>query len=141
MGCDEERAGIVRKSHQAFNERDRDALSSCLADDVVWRVAGEHPLAGAYRGSDRLWEEFLGPMWASPARVEDREILAQGEYVVALGHAVHDFGGGEQRFETVEVVRIDDGRIAERWEFNSGQAELDRFFIRGCAAAAEQAPD
>jgi ketosteroid isomerase-like protein len=138
---DESRAGIVRKSHQAFNERDRDALLSCLAEDVVWHVGGEHPMAGSYEGTDSLWEGFMGPMWASPARVEDHEVRVHGDYVLALGEAVHDFGAGEQRFETVEILRLEEGRIIERWEFTSGQDELDRFFIRGCAAAVEQAPD
>ena len=141
MRGDEDRAAVVHRCHQAFNERDREALLSCLAEDVVWHVGGEHPLAGSYQGADNLWGGFMGPMWASPARVEDEEVLAHGDYVVAAGHAVHDFGAGEQRFETVEILRVDDGRIVERWEFTSRQGELDRFLIRGCAAAVEHAPD
>ncbi|MGI8411575.1 MAG: nuclear transport factor 2 family protein [Solirubrobacteraceae bacterium] len=132
---------MARSAHHAFNERNREAFLDCLAEDVVWHVAGQHPLAGTYDGRTRLWEGFMEPMWASPARLEDRELLTHGDHVVAIGDAVHDFGEGEQRFETVEVLRLDGGRLVERWEFTSRQAELDRLFTRGCAAAAGQTPD
>jgi ketosteroid isomerase-like protein len=141
MRVDEDRAGVVLRSHAAFNERDRSALFSCLAHDVVWHVGGRHPLAGSYQGTDSLWDGFMGPMWASPARIADDELRAHGDYVLAVGHAIHNFGEGEQRFETIEVLHVKDGLIAERWEFTSRQEELDQFLIRGCAAAAELASD
>ncbi len=132
---------MVRSVHHAFNERNREAFLGGLSEDIVWHVGGRHPLAGTYPGRARLWEGFMEPMWASPARVEDREVIEHGDHVVAVGDAVHDFGEGEQRFATVEVLRLDGGRVVERWEFTSRQAELDRLFTRGCAAAAGQAPD
>jgi ketosteroid isomerase-like protein len=138
--AEEQRADIVRRAHQAFNDRDQDALLDSLAADVVWHVGGEHPMAGTYAGRDRLWKEYLDPMWASPARVEDDDVRDRGDYVVALGTAVHNFGAGEQRYDTIEILRVEDGRIAERWEFTSGQTELDTFITRGCAAA-QQVPD
>ncbi len=141
MGSDDSSTGLVRRSHQAFNDRDREAFLGSLAEDVVWHVAGEHPLAGTYAGRAALWEGFMDPMWASPARVEDRDVFEHGDHVVAVGDAIHDFGEGQARFATVEVFRVDGGRLAERWEFTSRQAELDRFLTRGCAAAAGLDPD
>ncbi|MGI8624375.1 MAG: nuclear transport factor 2 family protein [Solirubrobacteraceae bacterium] len=141
MGGNDKDAEVVRRSHQAYNDRDRDAFLGCLAEDVVWHVAGGHPLAGTYRGRDGLWQDLMDPLWASPARVFEHQLLEHGDHVVAVVDAVHDFGEGEQRFETVEVFRLDGGRVAERWEFASRQAELDRLFTRGCAAAAGQDPD
>ena len=137
----EDPVAIVRRAHAAFNDRDREALMDCLDEGVVWNVPGESPMAGTYRGARGLWEEYMEPLWASPARVEDVDVRLHGEYVVALGDAIHNFGDGEHRFPTVEVVSTRGGRIVERWEFTSGQAELDEFLIRGCAADLEQAPD
>jgi len=130
-------AGVVRRLHQAFNDRDRDALLGCLAQDVSWHVEGDHPLAGTHDGRSALWEGFFDPMWPSPARVEGNDVREHGEYVVAFETAIHNFGEGERSWETVEVFRLDGGRVVERWEFTSGQAELDRFLTRGCAAGAE----
>ncbi|HWB71880.1 MAG TPA: nuclear transport factor 2 family protein [Egibacteraceae bacterium] len=130
-------AEVVRKLHQAFNGRDRDTLLGCLAEDVAWHVEGDHLVAGTYQGRDGLWEGFMGPMWASPARVQDHDVLDHGQHVVALEDVFHDFGEGEQRWKTVEVFRLENGRVVERWGFTSHQAELDRLFARGCAADME----
>jgi ketosteroid isomerase-like protein len=128
----------VRTLHQAFNARDRDGLLACLAADVRWHVPGESPMAGTYAGRDELWTRYLEPLWPSPARVEAEQVIERGEHAVAVGDAVHDFGKGERRFPTLEVFRLDGGLIGERWEFTSGQRELDEMLIRGCAAALEQ---
>lgn len=129
---------LIRRLHRAFNERDADTLRGCLAPDACWHVAGTSPMAGSFRGREQAWAEHFEPLWPSPARVEDRELLEHGEHVIAVGDAVHNFGDGEQRFETVEVFRLADGLVAERWEFVSGQQALDRLLARGCAAALEQ---
>lgn len=137
MEGDENGAGaaVVRRLHEAFNARDREALLGCLTEDVLWHVAGDHPLAGTYTGRSDLWERFLEPLWPSPARIEGEDVREHGEHVVALEAAIHNFGEGERSWETVEVFRVEGGRVVERTEFTSGQAELDRFLTRGCAAA------
>jgi ketosteroid isomerase-like protein len=136
-GCDQDTGtGVVRRLHEAFNERDRDALLRCLSEDVAWQVAGSHPLAGNYEGRNHLWDAFFEPMWPSPARIEDHDILEHGEYVIALEAAIHNFGEGEQSWETAEVFRLEGGRVVERREFTSRQPELDRLLTRGCAAGA-----
>lgn len=127
-------AGLVRRLHQAFNDRDRDRMLACVTDDVRWHVPGDHPMAGSYRGRDRLWEDLLQPLWPSPARVEARDVIVHGDHVVALTDEIHDFGGGERAWKTVETFALADGRVTQRWAFTSGQAELDAFLTRGCAA-------
>jgi ketosteroid isomerase-like protein len=129
-------AKVVRRLHEAFNRRDREALLRCLARDVAWHVGGDHPLAGSFYGRDALWEGALEPLWASPARVEDHAVLEHGEHVVALAEWFHDFGDGEQGWKGVEVFRLADGQVAERREFTSHQTELDGLFTRGCPADA-----
>jgi ketosteroid isomerase-like protein len=129
-------AEVVRGLHGAFNRRDRDALLGCLAEDVAWHVGGDSPLAGTFDGRESLWEDSLEPLWMSPARVEDHAVLEHGEHVVALVEWFHDFGQGEQGWKGVEVFRLAGGRVVERREFVSHQAELDRLFIRGCPADA-----
>lgn len=126
---------VVRGLHEAFNRRDRDGFLGRLADDVIWNVAGAHPLAGDFRGPARLWEAHLEPLWPSPARVEERSVLEHGAHVVALVEWLHDFGEGERAWSGVEVFRVEDGRVAARAEFTSRQSELDALFVRGCAAA------
>lgn len=130
---------VVRALHQAYNDRDRDAFLRLLADDVVWNVEGASPLAGAYQGRDTAWERYFEPLWPAPARFVDHDVVAHGDHVVAFGAQVHNFGEGERSYPSVEVVRLRNGKVAERWGFTTGQDELDVFLARGCAADAETA--
>lgn len=130
-------AQVVRALHEAYNDRDRDRFLGCLAEDVIWHVEGDHPMAGPFHGRARVWEGHFEPLWPSPARFEDREVVAHGEHVVALAEVIHDFGDGQTAYDTVEILRVDAGKVSERWAFTSGQRELDRFFTRGCAADPE----
>lgn len=130
---------VVRKLHEAFNQRDRETLLGCLSEDVVWHVAGNGPFAGAFAGRDGVWKGELEPLWESPARLADREVLEHGEHAVALVEWFHNLGEGERGWKGVEVLRLANGRVAERRELMSEQAELDRLFIRGCPADAGEA--
>lgn len=127
-------AALVRRLHQAFNDRDRDAFLACLAEDVTWHVEGDNPSAGTYAGRGPAWEEHFGPLWPSPARVRDDEVVEHGEHVVALGEVLHNFGDGERAWRTVEVFRVADGHVAQRQAFTTGQDELDHLLTRGCPA-------
>lgn len=135
-----EPAQIVRALHDAFNARDRETFLGCLADDVAWQVEGDHPLARTYTGRDGAWDAYFGPLWASPQRYREGQVISHGEHVVALAEVVHNFGEGERSWKTVEVLRVSHGRVTHRWATTSGQAEIDVFLTRGCAAALE-APD
>lgn len=130
---------IVRALHEAYNDRDRDAFLGYLADDVVWNVGGSSPMAGAYRGREAAWQRYFEPLWLAPARIVDGEVVTHGEHVVAFAEERHNFGDGERAYPTVEVVRLRDGKVAERWAFTTGQDELDTFLARGCAAEADAA--
>ena len=128
---------LVVRLHDAYNRRDREELLACLADDVVWHVEGDNPSAGVYEGRQRVWDAVFDPLWMSPARVHDDQLLEHGEHVIALQRAIHNFGDGERTWLAVEVLRIANGRVAERWEFTSDRAELDALLTRGCAAAID----
>lgn len=137
---DEDRgAGVVRALHDAFNDRDEERFLGCLAEDVSWQVEGDHPLAGVYGGRDRVWDAYFAPLWASPARYGDASVLTHGDHVVVLTEALHNFGEGERAWKTVEIFRVADGKVTERWARTSAQEELDGFLTRGCAVDPEAA--
>lgn len=124
---------IVTTLHEAFNQRDRDALLATLSEDVVWHVPGNDAPADGFAGRQAVWEEVFEPLWLSPARLREHEVIEHGEHAVALTEWLHNFGDGEQRFESVEVLRLADGLIVERHEHISRHEELNRLFARGCA--------
>lgn len=125
---------VVRRLHEAFNARDAAGLWDCLAPDVAWHVEGAHPMAGTYAGRDVLWANYLEPLWPAPFSVAADQIVEHGEYVVAVGQQVHNFGDGDHAWQTVEVFRVDGDVVCERHAFTSNQAELDRLLGAGCPA-------
>lgn len=130
-------AQVVRDLHDAFNARDEKAFLSLLADDVAWHVEGDNPMSGVYTGRDSAWDAYFGPLWAAPARYGDGRLITHGDHVVALTEVVHNFGEGERAWKSVEVLRVADDTVAERWASTSGQRDIDSFLTRGCAADAE----
>lgn len=64
MSDDHPNAAAYRRTVDAFRNRDLDTVASLVAEDVVWHVPGDHPLAGDYVGRERLLEFFakLGPL-------------------------------------------------------------------------------
>lgn len=118
-------AEILRKGHEAFNQRDRDGLLRAMTEDVRWHTDGNNPMAGTHEGRDAVWEHFFAPQWDAPVRVEDHDILDNGEHAVALLDIVVGSGEDERSWKTAEVVHLRDGLIAERWAFTERQAELD----------------
>lgn len=118
-------AEVLRKGHRAFNDRDRDALFSALAEDITWHVDGNGPSAGTHQGHEAVWQNFFAPLWEAPVRVEDHDILDNGDHAVAVATLIVDSGGQELRWKGTEVVHVEDGKITERWAFRERQEELD----------------
>lgn len=128
----------LTKLHQAFNERDAETAWGLLADDIVWHVPGNHPIAGTYRGRAEVWERYMAPFWSTPATITDHAALSHPDHqlVAVLFEVVHDFGDGEVRLGGIEVGRLVDGRIVERWEHDDDQAKVDRVISGAMRAKA-----
>lgn len=124
--------------HQAFNAREEDTFRSMLAADVVWHTPGNHPMAGTLTGRDEMWAQYAARAWESPARIEDHAELSHPDHsqVAVLFTVVNDFGDGPVRLPGLEVARVRDGQIAERWEFEEDQALVDRLITRAAERRA-----
>jgi ketosteroid isomerase-like protein len=98
----QERIEIVRRSFEAFNERDFDAMLADWSDDVVMRlVGGFADLMGAeFKGHDgvRRWmDEWVGSL---AVRAEIEDVFEAGDRVVVIARAA---GAGEATGAPVEV--------------------------------------
>lgn len=134
-------ASVITRLHRAFNERDAATFEALLADDVVWHETGSHAMAGSFTGRDELWRRWAGRLWDTAARVEDHAVLARDdhEHTAVLFEVVHDFGDGEVRLRGVEVARVVDGRVAERWAFDEDPEHVDDVVSRHLSGAETDA--
>ena len=116
-------AQVLREGHAAFNDRDRDRLMQMVGENVAWHTPGGSALAGTRNGRDELWNDFFAHLWEAPIKVEDRDVSGTGEHAVA----VFDLIVGDGRWKGMEVVRVTNGQVTERWAFLDRQAEFDHF--------------
>jgi ketosteroid isomerase-like protein len=118
---DTEKATIeaVERFNDAFNRHDVDATMACMTDDCVFESTsppeGErHEGAVAVRAA---WEVLFA---ASPtAHFDAEEVIATGDRcVVRWVYTWTDNGGG--RVRGVDVIRVRDGKVAEKLAYVKG---------------------
>jgi hypothetical protein len=124
-------AVLVRRLFDAFRARDLAAIVAAVPDDLVWHFPGRRgQLAGTHRGRDAVLA-FLGGVSALTAdtfHLDLEDVTASDHHAVALfrGHGTRD--GKTLDNPTCLRVRIDDGRIAEVWEFVWDLYAVDEFW-------------
>jgi uncharacterized protein len=119
-------AQVLREGHDAFNNRDRDRMLQCFADEITWHSPGDGPLSGTYEGRDHVWDQFFAPMWDSPLQVEDEQIVATDEFASSLTKLRAKLGDEDKTWKMFEVIHVADGAATERWVFVDRQEELDQ---------------
>jgi ketosteroid isomerase-like protein len=106
--------------YAAISDGDHERAGSLLAEDVRWHRPPDVPITGTVEGADevrRMWASFAGSLDSfeiAPTRFE-----SGGGLVLA---PVTMRGSGERgsfEFGGAQVFRVEDGRIAEVWEFRS----------------------
>jgi ketosteroid isomerase-like protein len=127
-------AAHARRTFEAFNRGDAEAVAATYAPDAVMHVAGTNPLSGTYRGhaeiagQQRRQFELLGS--TGSARIEPPEaILASDSRAMIFFRAICEREG--KRLDAVFVFAFTagpDGRWQELWFLPDDQAAYDRFW-------------
>lgn len=109
---------IVEKYIDGFRSGDRIKVLECLADDVVWRLHG----CQTFTGKSAFASNIDNDEFSEIPLLEIRELIQEGERVVAIGFgAVEEKTGGQRTFNFCEFFLF-------RGEFIS---EVDTFHIWG----------
>lgn len=103
---------------------DPDKLRDLLAEDVVWREAGNpEPI----RGRDAVLERFSSP--PGTMKIESRAVLADDDTVIWEGYATFDAGEQHLEYPFVERYTLRDGKVAERQAYMDAVPEdVAQFF-------------
>jgi uncharacterized protein len=124
---EQENTQIVRQTYANFKSGDIQALVSLLSDDVEWQLPEIEgvPFAGQRRGREEVAQFFATLADAQDVRqFEPRELIAQGEKVVALGHYTWHVKstGREYGGNWAHVFTIRDGKITGFHEYTDTAA-------------------
>ncbi|HEX5585847.1 MAG TPA: nuclear transport factor 2 family protein [Acidimicrobiia bacterium] len=110
----------VDRFNEAFNRQDVDAVMDAMTDDCVFESTtppdGErHVGAPAVRAA---WEAFFAS--TPSAHFEAEDVIATHDRAVVRWRYTWSEGGTEHHLRGVDVMRIRDGKVAEKLSYVKG---------------------
>jgi uncharacterized protein len=113
---------IVRRSYEAFERGDLDAVLADLDPEIEWHQAQGLPHGGLYRGRDEVRRNVFEPLdaeWWSEFSALPDEILYAGDELVVLGRYRGTAKGTGKRLDVpfVHVWTLRDERATRFRQF------------------------
>jgi uncharacterized protein (TIGR02246 family) len=107
---------LIEAFNAAWNTHDLDAALDLCTEDVVFETTFPAPDGRRVEGRDAVREQWR-PVFADPhGRFDFEEIFTAGDRLVQRWR--YDWGSGHVR--GVDVMRVRDGRIAEKLSYVKG---------------------
>ena len=116
-------ATLVRRSYDAFERGDLDAVVGDMHEEIVWEQAQGLPHGGVYRGLDEVRRAIFDPLhgeWWDEFHAVPDEFLEAGESIVVLGRYTGVAKGTAKQLD-VPYVHL--------WTFRDGKAVRFRQFL------------
>ena len=99
---------VLQKANAAITAGDHEAFLSSCTEDTEWTFLGDQTLRG--KEAVRQW---MATAYQEPPRFEVHHLIAEGEFVVAVGEIVlQDDQGQARRHAYSDVWRFRDGKMA-----------------------------
>jgi ketosteroid isomerase-like protein len=124
-------AARVRRLYQAVDDKDVELISSLLASDVVFHIPGTSPVAGEYKGKEKIMQLFqtLVQQTQGTYKTELLGVMANDQYAVTKHRWSAERNGNQIKMDNFNVYRFDnDGKLIERWEYVEDQEAHDKFW-------------
>ena len=118
----DDKAQLIREFYAARERRDWVAVRGLLANDVVWREAGEEDYSGEHHGRDEVTALLrrLVEVTEGSFRLEALDFVATAEHVATNVRWSAERSGTRVEGYDLAVYRIANGRIASAWFFPDG---------------------
>lgn len=115
---------IVQEMYRTHWSRETARFAELVADDVEWRTAEGHPLAGSHPwiGREAVLERIVNPLyrdWDNYHTSVEELIPAADGRVISLGRYAGTYRPTGRRLdaEVCTVITVEDGRIARFNQF------------------------
>jgi uncharacterized protein len=125
---------VVRRYLDALVAGDVDAIRDSFAEDAVWTMLADLPIAGPWRGRDAIVDDFLtrvgGSLYEPGSQVfEFPTLIGEGDTVVLEWRVTaRTAGGADYRNAYCGLFTVREGRIAAVREYlDSGYAARTLF--------------
>ena len=114
---------LARRSYDAFERGDLDAVVGDMHEEIVWEQAQGLPHGGVYRGLDEVRRAIFDPLegeWWDEFHAVPDEFLEAGESIVVLGRYTGVAKGTAKPLD-VPYLHV--------WTFRDGKAVRFRQFL------------
>ncbi len=119
---------LIRDYYAAYATGNPEAVRPFLAEEVVWRIPGHHPLAGEKRGVEEV-VAFFAQLAKGQFQAEPIFFQAEGDLVVDIHRGWSNMGSGAEVDQLYALMfRIRDGKIVEAQNFLTDMYSSDAFF-------------
>ncbi|MGY1737971.1 nuclear transport factor 2 family protein [Geodermatophilus sp. SYSU D00684] len=120
----------LHEAFEAFGKGDLDRLQELWRPDIRWHEPGQNRLSGDYTGIDEVFELFGRVFVLSEGtfRVELQAAFADDTDGAAIVRITASRGDRHLDVLAADLVRFQDGQVAEFWEAHTDQAAMDAFF-------------
>lgn len=99
---------ILEKANAAITHGDYEGFLAFCTEDTQWTFVGDRTLHG--KDAVRQW---MATAYTEPPRFEVHHLIAEGDFVTALGEiTLKDEGGKPTRHAYCDVWRFREGRMA-----------------------------
>lgn len=122
---------VVRQYFDYLKSGQFEELMNLFSDDIIWHQPGQSHLAGTYRGKKQVAELFGRFMQLSQNsfkidQVDD--VMSNQNLVTATLSFSAQSGEQSLQMRGVDLMRVDEGKIAEVYLFSQDQAQEDAFW-------------
>ena len=121
----------VRRFYAAFIPRDFETMRACFTPDAVWHLPGRNAIAGDHvglgRDPPRLPRQDRPAVGRHVARRSRRRGVGT-DHLVAIQHATAEHDGRKLDVTGCQLIRMEDGLIAEVTGHYSDQYAFDAFW-------------
>jgi uncharacterized protein len=131
MTISEDDVATVRRFYSAFPDRDYETMEACFAPEAVWHLPGRNAISGDHRGWASIRADFLektGPLSGGSLRAGLLDVAAGADHIVAIQHATAEHDGRRLDVTGCQLIRMENGRIAEVRGHYSDQYAFDAFW-------------
>lgn len=115
---------LIQRTYAAYMGGDAEQLKSAFRPDVRWHVSGFDPNARTYEGIDDVLGYLFAPDHLDDYALEVIDILSSVARVAVVARTSGSRGGHRIVNDYVQLIRIDDGRIGEVWNYNWDQKAI-----------------
>lgn len=121
---------LVQRLYAAFGSGDLDAVTAAMSPDIRWHNSGTDWTAGTLEGIPAVLTYLTADDHVAESTRDVVDILASDARVAVIAHGTARRGDTWQDLDVVQVLRVEDGRVAEVWNYLWDQHAIAEFMAQ-----------